>query len=146
MRATARLWLLVGLIAVSAACDEGQVVQEAAEPLAQFSRQLMIPVVNESNVPAQIIVAEDVPPPGKVVGIAQPNVVPPQTRLDVSFLVPDTNNWAIFVNPGPDMGPLLLASDLRGCFGRVGIEIGIGSRGDPYWSAPERWCGAANNP
>jgi hypothetical protein len=140
--------LLVGLVLVLVGCESGEVGPTPADPLAGFvGRQLVIPVENSSALPARLIVAEDRSPIGRVVGIVQPSVIAPRTRVNVSFLVPESPDWAIFVNPGPEMGPLLLQSDLRGCIGRLPIEIGIDRTGSPFWSSPgANWCGAANNP
>jgi hypothetical protein len=97
-------------------------------------RVLVIPVVNDSALPALLLVAEDRQPVGRAVGVASPPVVPPGATIEVRFHVPDSQTWAIFVNAGPDIGPLLLASDLRRCIGRVPIQIGVGRDGGPFWS------------
>jgi hypothetical protein len=135
---------LLALTATALACDAAE-LEATPEPTPELmiGRQLIIPVANESALPALLIVAEDTSPVGRVVGIAEPHVVPPNSRMVVVFTVPDTQSWAIFVNPGqePGVGPLLTAHDVRLCVGRVPIEIGVGRTGDVYWSmSGERSC------
>jgi hypothetical protein len=139
-----QLALLSVLLAVAAtailACDAAE---PEPTPEVMIGRQLIIPVANESALPALLIVAEDTSPVGRVVGIAEPHVVPPGSRVAVVFSVPDTRTWAIFVNPGqePGVGPLITAHDVRLCVGLVPIEIGVGRTGDVFWSmSGERSC------
>jgi len=105
------------------------------------TRALIIPVENRSNVPAVLVVAEDRQPVGRAVGSAQPAAVPAGARIDVTFIVPNAPGWAIFVNPGPERGPLLLHTDLRNCTGRVPAFIEVRPGGEAQWGhGPDRGC------
>ena len=65
---------------------------------------------------------------GLVVGTTTPSVVLPGATVEVIFGVPPGTGWAIFVNPGPNMGPLILPNDLPEA---IGIEID--REGNPSW-------------
>lgn len=99
-------------------------------------RQMTMTVDNKSRAPAILLVAEDLMVMGRTVGTAIPGSVPAGAMQDVVFTVPPDQGWAIFVNPGPERGPLLLASDLAGLSGRLSISIGIDATGEPYWMGP----------
>lgn len=100
-------------------------------------RVWVINVENMSDQPARLVVAEDVPPIGEVVGLADPAQVPPQTTMDVRFEVPPGEGWAIFVNPGPERGPLLLARDVPAdVAGDLPLLISIAPNGDPGTTVP----------
>jgi hypothetical protein len=122
---TARfLRILIALLVVIAAsgCD-----YEPPVPLG--GRRWVLPVTNHSPRPATLIVAEDGPfGAGRAVGTVTPSVVLPGATVEVTFGVPPGTGWAIFVNPGPNMGPLLLPSDLPEA---TGIEID--REGNPGW-------------
>jgi hypothetical protein len=63
--------------------------------------------------------------------------VAPHATVDVTFDVPAGRTWAIFVNPGPDRGPLITAADVPpGVVGRLPITIGIGPNGEPWAQGP----------
>lgn len=100
-----------------------------------IGRQLAFMVANQSNRPALLIVGRmgfARPPVGNVF----PPVIAPRTRQEVVFTVPDTNDWAIWVNPDdPRGGELMGWHDIRRCFGRVALGIEIGATGDAGWSA-----------
>lgn len=88
-----------------------------------------VKVINRSPRPATLVVAVDGPQgAGRVVGTANPAVVPPGTTVDVTFGLPPSDDWAIFVNPGPNMGPLLLPMDIPSV-----DWIEIGADGSPAW-------------
>jgi hypothetical protein len=108
------------------------------DPLNPGARRWIIPVDNQGNLPAFLAVAEDENPIGDIVGTAVPNTIPPKTTVDVVFTVPpDGLNWAIFVNPGPNRGPLITAHDVPpGVAGRLPLAISVGPTGDPSVSAP----------
>jgi hypothetical protein len=108
------------------------------DPFNPGARQWIIPVANDSNLPVFLAVAEDENPMGNPVGTAQPNTIPPRATVDVVFSVPPTGlGWAIFVNPGPNRGPLITARDVPpGVAGRLPLAISVGPNGDPSVSAP----------
>ncbi|MEZ0240572.1 MAG: hypothetical protein ACAH65_07220, partial [Chloroflexota bacterium] len=71
------------------------------------------------------------------VGSAIPDVVPPGATQDVVFTVPPGGGWAIFVNPGPELGPLITSSDVPGgASGRLPVKIGVDANGWPYAQTP----------
>ena len=96
------------------------------------SREWIISVDNQSAQPARLMVAEDTMPVGDLVGTANPAQVPPGTKQDVVFKVPPGQTWAIFVNPSPQLGPLILAQDVPAdAQGRLPLSITVLSNGDP---------------
>lgn len=95
-------------------------------------RTWTIKVINRSARPATLVVAIDGLGAGRVVGTANPGVVPPGTTVDAIFGVPPGDGWAIFVNPGPNMGPLLLPTDVP-----LADLIEIGADGGPSWTFTE---------
>jgi hypothetical protein len=96
------------------------------------SRQFIIPVENQSRLPASLFVAEYGSPMGRTVGTAVPTTVPPGLTLDVIFTVPTGEAWAIFVNPGPDSEELIGARDIPpGINGALPMSISVGEYGDP---------------
>jgi hypothetical protein len=108
------------------------------DPLNPGTRQWIIPVANESNLPVFLAVAEDSSPMGNPVGNAQPNTIPPKATVDVVFSVPPAGlDWAIFVNPGPNRGPLVTARDVpAGVAGRLPLAIFVDLNGEPSVRAP----------
>jgi len=91
---------------------------------------IVMTVTNGSARPATLVVAA----PGdvrKIVGTADPSIVPSGSTLTVRFVVPSTNDWAIWANGGELMGPF----DLKGRRGKVPMGIDIGADGTPGW-----WC------
>ena len=74
-------------------------------------RPWKVTVSNNSSQPAKLFVAEENEQGllGRLVGSATPDVVPPGTTVEVTFLVPaeEGTDWWIFVNPGPDNGAVL---------------------------------------
>jgi hypothetical protein len=127
-----RLAALVLILATlgAAGCE---LVEPSGREVPTGMRALIIPVANESGRPAVLLVAEDRHPVGQPVGSAEPAVVPPGQTLDVRFIVPNAPGWAIFVNPGPEIGPLLMEVELRNCVGHVPASIQVGPRGEPSW-------------
>jgi hypothetical protein len=67
---------------------------------------------------------------GRLVGSVTPNVVPTGTTVNVTFHLPakDVTGWWIFVNPGPDTGPLLAWTDVP-----LAREIRITADGQVAW-------------
>jgi hypothetical protein len=76
------------------------------------SRQLVITVQNLTQAPVGLFVAEDGSPMGQEVGTADPSTIPPGMGRQVVFTVPPDQQWAIFVDPGPDDGGLISARDV----------------------------------
>lgn len=93
-------------------------------------RAWVVTVTNKSPRPATLVVAEEtgMGTAGRMVGTANPSVVAAGATVDVTFGLPAGFGWAIFVNPRPDMGPLLLPSDVSLA---IGIEIDV--NGNPGW-------------
>jgi hypothetical protein len=105
--------------------------------VAPGARQWIITVENQSNQPARLSVAEDGPGPGQLVGTADPAVVPPGATQDVVFTVPQGGGWAIFVNPVPGLGPLILERDVPpGQSGDLPLTIFVNPDGSSSVSAP----------
>jgi hypothetical protein len=111
------------------------------------SRQWIIVVQNDRDAPARLMVAEDELRIGDQVGTAKPATVAPRTTMEVTFTVPSGQGpWAIFVNPGPVLGPLILAGDVPiGAAGRLPLTILIGADGSQavavYPDDPSGWFG-----
>lgn len=109
------------------------------------SRIWIIPVQNMSGRPAVLAVAKDESPMGDLVGAAQPGVVPAGQTMDVTFTVPpDRQGWAIFVNPSPQLGALIGASDVPpGVSGRLPLTISVDEQGNPAVTVPSEpgWFG-----
>jgi hypothetical protein len=100
-------------------------------------RVWVVTVRNASARLAVVGVAEDAGVPGRVVGTANPNSVPPGATVDVAFGIPPGFEWAIFVNPGPNTGPLVLARDVPGdASGRMPFTIMIASDGNSSTQVP----------
>jgi hypothetical protein len=94
-------------------------------------RHIVVSVENKSARPAVILVAEDGAVMGKMVGTAEPGVVPPGATVDVTFGLPPEPNWAIFVNPDPKYGPLVAAVDIpSSASGRVPLALHVSSSGE----------------
>lgn len=101
------------------------------------SRTWVIPVENGSARPAILAVAEDGGVPGRPMGTANPSSVAPGARVDVMFTVPAGTAWAIFVNGGPQVGPLISAQDVpAGAAGRLPLTIRVQANGDPSVEVP----------
>ena len=109
----------------------GPTPQVENDPDVPDGRLWTVKAVNESSEPATLFVAEEDESGSmaRLVGSATPNVVPPGATLNVTFrlLAKAVTGWWIFVNPGPDSGPLLgwtevpLAGEIRITeFGQIG--------------------------
>jgi hypothetical protein len=121
-------WLPAAMLAALAACGVLDVAQ-APQP---GGRVWVIPVTNDAALPAVLSVAEDTGAQGRIVGTADPPRVAPGA------------GWAIFVNPGPETGPLILASDVPGgASGALPLHIQVARDGSPSVSAPAEpgWFG-----
>lgn len=123
-------WLVCAVVLLMAAgCGTGLLPGDPPMPLG--SREWIIPVDNQSAEAARLMVAEDTMPVGDLVGTASPPQVPPGTKQDVVFKVPPGRTWAVFVNPSPLRGPLILARDVPAdAQGRLPLTIVIGPNGD----------------
>jgi hypothetical protein len=93
---------------------------------------LVMNVANKGPGPASLVVAM----PGdqsRIVGSADPAIIPTGGAALVRFVVPVTGHWSIWANGGELMGDF----DLKGQRGNVPIGIDIGADGSPTW-----WCKA----
>ena len=136
--------LAIALVLVLAGCGTGIFPGDVAMPAG--SRQWVIQVDNQSAQDARLVVAADMMPVGELVGTATPAVVPPKTTVDVVFNVPPGQGWAIFVNPSPQRGPLLLPQDVPADFaGELPIEVVIDVNGEPFTSMPGNMPGWMGN-
>jgi hypothetical protein len=76
-----------------------------AGPVPPGARPWTVMVFNESSQPATLFVAEEIETGvmGRLVGSVTPNVVPPRTTLEVTFLLPAqrVEDWGIWVNSMP---------------------------------------------
>jgi hypothetical protein len=89
-------------------------------------RRFIILVANDSPRPATLVVADDTSVAVRPVGRVSPGTVPPMTAMDVTFDVPPGRSWMIVVNPGPDHGGLIGASDVPpSAIGRLPLKIHI---------------------
>jgi hypothetical protein len=128
--ARARWLTSLAVIFILGGCGTGLLPGDPALP--PGSREWIISVDNQSAQPARLMVAEDTAPVGDLVGTANPAQVPPGTKQDVVFKVPPGQTWAIFVNPSPQLGPLILARDVpANVQGRLPLSIFVGPNGDP---------------
>lgn len=125
---------LAAVVVALAACLSGPYMPAG-------SRQLVIAVTNESLAPAILEVAPmglggSNRPVGQArwVGSAQPGSVPPGTH-PVTFLVPPTNDWAIYANGGELIGLM----DVGNHVGELPIGIVIDRNGQPGWTSPGNW-------
>jgi len=128
------------MLAALAACGVLDVAQ-APQP---GGRVWVIPVTNDAALPAVLSVAEDTGAQGRIVGTADPPRVAPGASAEIRFTVPPGTGWAIFVNPGPETGPLILASDVPGgASGALPLHIQVARDGSPSVSAPAEpgWFG-----
>lgn len=119
--------LALGATMALAACSDAQVDAFLQPDL----RQLVITIRNDSPRAAVIFVAGGIKPIGPAVGTVEPATVPSGETIAVRFGVPHDGPWAIFVNPGPDVGPVLLASDLPPERTDMWPQISITERGWP---------------
>jgi hypothetical protein len=101
------------------------------DPDVPGGRLWTVRAVNDSSAPATLFVAEeDESGMARLVGSVTPNVVPPGATENVTFHLPaqGVTGWWIFVNPGPDTGPLLAWTDVP-----LAGEIRITADGQVAW-------------
>jgi hypothetical protein len=123
----------LAIVGVLTACSG---ILEPALPAG--SREWRISVENLSAAPARLVVAEDEAPIGDIVGTAVPSTVAPGTTELVVFTVPPGQDWAIFVNPSPQLGPLILARDVPpNVAGALPLTIMVQGDGSPTVSVPD---------
>ena len=105
------------------------------DPNVPGGRLWTVKVVNNSARPATLVVAEETEEghAGRLVGTVSPSVVPPGATVRVTFALPakGSTRWSIFVNPGPDEGPLLVWTEVP-----LAGEIRIGAYGSVGWLSP----------
>ena len=105
------------------------------DPNVPGGRLWTVKVVNNSDRPATLVVAEETEEghAGRLVGTVSPSVVPPGATVKVTFALPakGPTGWSIFVNPGPDTGPLLVWTEVP-----LAGEIRIGAHGSVGWLSP----------
>jgi hypothetical protein len=133
----------LALTAFLAACSQAP----RATPAVQ---QWTVMVANQSEEPAVVFIGVDVnfgDPLWKEVGAVVPAAVPPMTTARVVMTPPPPGNWAIFVNPGPERGPLLTPRSFPAKFsGELPGTIVVRSNGLPeieVWHSlflPSGWC------
>ena len=103
-----------------------------AGPVPPNARPLKLTVVNRSDQPATLFVADEDErgTMARLAGNVTPHVVPPGATVQVTLLVPakGVDGWSIWVNPGPDLGGLVGWTDLS-----TGGEIHIGPEGQVGW-------------
>lgn len=101
------------------------------------ARTWVVNVENGSADDAHLFVAEDRSPMGELVGTAVPASVPPGASQRVTFSVPAGSSWAIFVNPSPNIGPIVTEQDVPPeVTGQLPIVISVQPGGAPVVSAP----------
>lgn len=109
--------------------------------IAPAGRVWVVTVENRSPRPALLLVAEDTGPAGRVVGNVNPGVVPAGVTADVTFGIPSGKGWAIWVNRGPNTGPLVTAHDVpENATGRMPFKIIIDADGNPGSQMPGPAC------
>jgi hypothetical protein len=122
-------WLRV---AASAQAPVPEPTQPSAPEVEPEARVLTIPVQNTSGQAVELFVARDTQPVEVLVGTVEPSTVGPGITEDVTFTVPAGEDWAIFVNPGPDRGALIASYDIPpDASGELPIEIIIDQFGSP---------------
>lgn len=108
------------------------------------AREWIVNVENQSADEAHLFVAADRSPMGELVGTAVPAAVAAGATQRVTFTVPAGSDWAIFVNPSANIGPLITAQDVpSGAAGQLPIAIMVQPGGAPVVSAPSApgWFG-----
>ena len=108
------------------------------------AREWIVSVENQSADDAHLFVAEDMGSMGELVGTAVPASVPAGATQRVLFTVPAGSSWAIFVNPSPNVGPIVTAQDVPPeVAGQLPIAISVQPGGAPVVSAPSApgWFG-----
>ena len=121
------------LAAAFAGCDVAAELLPQDVPVG--GRLLIVTFENHSSRPAAAVVAADNGGPFQPVGTANPRTVPANSTVEVRLGIPAGSGWAIFVNPGPDRGPLVVAADIPpNAMGAMPFTIGIGRDGSPFAS------------
>jgi hypothetical protein len=103
-------------------------------PIPPNAQTWELTVSNRSFQPATLFVAEQDEQGllGRLVGSATPNVVPPGATVKVTFLLPAKGtDWAIFVNPGPNEGPIAGPAEMS-----LPGQIVINPSGQTGWLSP----------
>ena len=101
------------------------------------AREWIVRVENQSTRDAHLFVANDTSPMGELVGTAAPASIAAGATERVVFTVPDGSGWAIFVNPSPGAGPLIIAQDVpMDAAGVLPITIMVQANGMSAVSVP----------
>ena len=132
-----RLPRVLGALVVSLAITGCSMLVPGPEPL-PGGRRWIIAVDNRTARPAVLLIGEDAMAPNpRWVGNVAPNPVAPFSAVDVTFDVPPGGGWAIFVNPRPDSGPVIIAADVpQGVSGKMPFTIEIEANGAAGTSFP----------
>jgi hypothetical protein len=93
---------------------------------------IVMEVANHGAQPATLVVASS-GDERKIVGSAEPSIVPAGQTVTVRFVVPPAGHWAIWANGGELMGD----RDIGQRRGKLPMGIDIGGDGSPGW-----WCQA----
>ena len=91
---------------------------------------IVMEVANRAGRPATLAVAAP-GEIGRVIGSAEPAVIPPGQTVTVNFFVPPSGDWAIWANGGELMG----SHDIGRRRGSLPMGIEISADGSPAW-----WC------
>jgi len=101
------------------------------------AREWIVSVENQSAAEAHLFVAADTGSLGTLVGTAVPASVAAGATERVVFTVPAGSGWAIFVNPSPNIGPLITAQDVpNDAAGPLPLTITVQPGGAPVVSVP----------
>jgi hypothetical protein len=109
-------------------------VPPQAGPVPPGARTWKVTVMNKSSRSATLFVAEEDEHGllGPLVGSATPNVVAAGATVKVTFLLPAKGTgWAIFVNPGPNAGPVAGPAEMS-----LPGQIYINPSNQPGWLSP----------
>ena len=129
-----RLVAIALLVASLAACEAASLI----EGIPDGGRRWVVTVQNDSARPAAVVVAEDDGGAGNVVGMANPAAVPPGQTIDVVLGIPSGRSWAIFLNPGPQRGPIVTPGDAPAdAVGKMPFTLHVDRNGEVSATVPD---------